>query len=372
METLATFDTVSTADCVEACPVAGFESSLVVATYQLHKAVESGETGGDRRSGTLQRFQLDCNGATGSTDRVDVTVCKVEDVATSSGVFDIKWNTQAMDGRAMLGVATAGGSIELYELTQSGDEQALRHSGLATDGDADSMCLSLDWNNRVHPSAQPSICASHSNGYVSVWNVATQDIVQQAKWRAHDLYGSPIEAWIAAFNCHDPNLLLSGADDAILKGWDLRAGSAAPTFKNTLQYSMGVCSIQFHPHDQWLVAVGSYDEQVAVWDHRNMTRPLSAFGAGGGVWRLKWHPAASRKELLLAACMHNGFQVLELGPNKSSLRLAASYDRHDSLAYGVDWWQHPAALSAKAPVIGSTSFYDHAFHVWRQPLQAGN
>ena len=166
METLATFDTVNTADCVEACPVAGFESSLVVATYQLHKAVESGETGGDRRSGTLQRFQLDCNGATGSTDRVDVTVCKVEDVVTSSGVFDIKWNTQAMHDRAMLGVATAGGSIELYELTESENEQTLRSSGLATDADADSMCLSLDWNNRVHASAQPSICASHSNGYV--------------------------------------------------------------------------------------------------------------------------------------------------------------------------------------------------------------
>ena len=70
--------------------------------------------------------------------------------------------------------------------------------------------------------------------------------------------------------------------------------------------------------------------------------------------------------------MHNGFQVLELGPSKSSLRMAASYDRHDSLAYGVDWWQHPAALSANAPVIGSASFYDHSFHVWRQPLQAGN
>ena len=164
METLATFDTVNTADCVESCPVAGFKSSMVVSTYQLHKAAEFGGTC-DRRSGTLQRFHLDCNGAT-DTDHADVTVCKLEEATTSSGVFDIKWNTQAMNDKAILGVATAGGSIELYELAKTGDKQTLRESGVATDEDTDSMCLSLDWNNRVHTNAQPSICASHSNGYV--------------------------------------------------------------------------------------------------------------------------------------------------------------------------------------------------------------
>ncbi|RMX62166.1 hypothetical protein DD238_003603 [Peronospora effusa] len=369
METLAMFDTAETADCVESCPVASFESSMVVATYQLHKAAEIGEAQ-DHRSGTLQHFQLDCKGAI-NTDDVDVEVHKLEnETVTSSGIFDIKWNTQAMNEKAILGAATAGGSLELYELAKEGNRQTLQHSGITIDADAASMCLSLDWNNRVHPNGQPSICLSHSDGTLSVWNIAQQGIIQRAKWHAHDLYGSPIEVWISAFNCHDPNVLFSGADDAVLKGWDLRAGTAASTFKNSRQYSMGVCSIQFHPHDERLVAVGSYDEQVVIWDYRNMTRPLAVHGAGGGVWRLKWHPAKSRKELLLAACMHNGFQVLELEANKSKLHKVVSYDRHNSLAYGVDWWLHPAALSAKAPVVGSASFYDHIYHVWRQPLQS--
>lgn len=118
-----------------------------------------------------------------------------------------------------------------------------------------------------------------------------------SQWQAHDLFGSPIEAWIAAFNCHDPNVLFSGADDATLKGWDLRTGdsSFSPIFKNARAHSMGVCSIQFHPHDANLVAVGSYDEHVSLWDPRNMKAPLSLFSTGGGVWRLKWHPQASRK-----------------------------------------------------------------------------
>ncbi|KAF4140288.1 putative WD domain G-beta repeat domain-containing protein [Phytophthora infestans] len=364
--TLATFDTVETADCVESCPVEGFESSMVVATYQLHKAVEIGESE-DKRSGTLQHFQLTCDDEA-STDGANVSVQKLEETTTSSGIFDIKWNTEAMNGNAVLGAATAAGSLELYELVREGGAQKLRHSGLTTDADADSMCLSLDWSNRVHSNTQPSICVSHSDGALSVWDIASQGIVQTDKWRAHDLFGSPIEAWIAAFNCNDSNVLLSGADDAALKGWDLRAGTSAPTFENTRQYSMGVCSIQFHPNDERLVAVGSYDEQVAIWDHRSMTRPLAVHSSGGGVWRLKWHPADNRKELLLAACMHNGFQVLELTKDQTELHKAASYDRHESLAYGVDWWQHPAALHAKVPVVGSASFYDHTFHVWRQPV----
>lgn len=113
------------------------------------------------------------------------------------------------------------------------------------------------------------------------------------QWTAHDLFGSPIEAWIVAFDCHDPNVVFSGADDAALKGWDLRSGTAAPTFKNARQHSMGVCSVQFHPHNPRLVAVGSYDEHVSLWDPRNMSRALASYHAGGGVWRLKWHPSAS-------------------------------------------------------------------------------
>lgn len=41
-----------------------------------------------------------------------------------------------------------------------------------------------------------------------------------------------------------------------------------------------------------------------------MTKPLSRIEVGGGVWRLKWSP--NIPNILLAACMHNGFSIINV------------------------------------------------------------
>lgn len=129
---------------------------------------------------------------------------------------------------------------------------------------------------------------------------------------------------------------------------------------------MGITAISFHP-ERPVVAVGSYDESLTVWDARFPRRPLVEAEAeateGGGVWRLKWH--GRNKDKLLAACMHAGYRVFDMGGDGDSLEWTKTYHgEHKSLAYGADW--APASVDDESDKFfaATCSFYDNTLSFW--------
>lgn len=94
--------------------------------------------------------------------------------------------------------------------------------------------------------------------------------------------------------------------------------------------------------------------------------PDPQVGTGGGVWRAKWHP--SNPELLLAACMYNGFAVLRAAAGEAAgLEILDTYEHASgSLSYGADWCRHEAAAggSGGASLAATASFYDRQLHLW--------
>lgn len=136
------------------------------------------------------------------------------------------------------------------------------------------------------------------------------------------------------------------------------------------RFDAGVTTIQSHPYVEHLLAVGSYDDKVRLFDARKPLAPLTEVDVGGGAWRVKWHPSAERKDDLLVACMHDGCKVLHF-EGTAGLDLNSTvtqrFDEHKSMAYGADWSfaYQKARKGTHDSLIASCSFYDHALHLWQ-------
>ncbi|GAA5962055.1 hypothetical protein JCM3765_005505 [Sporobolomyces pararoseus] len=398
------FDTEYSADSIEYCP--SIPNLFVCGTYQVDKdqteansskaaAAQSESEEGKSikpvvvRTGRCYLFKTDRNGQNlRELQRIE-----------SPAILDMKWSPKPWNGyENVLAIADAKGHVQLYSL----DRETLQLSLIdnITVSDESTLCLSLDWSTR-HPSSSPesaTIIVSLSNGSLSHLTPSSSEnegssFVVSKTWHAHDF-----EPWIVSFDCWETSKVWSGGDDLKLKGWNLPSVSniedqeeeeeeeeeeMMPTFVNK-RFEGGVTTITSHPLVKNLIAVGSYDSQVRLFDKRNPLKPLTSFDVGGGIWRLKWHPANPQR--LLIAAMHNGFSVVDFkglvkttdseeggvggGGGGGNLEpgegeLVKRFEGHQSLAYGVDWNQGNGEQTEDGKdLVASCSFYDHALHVW--------
>lgn len=318
-------DTELSADSVEWCPLPGHETLLACGTYQISKPTEEGTSEAPvQRVGRVLLYQVDeKKGCIVEVHRQD-----------SAAILDMKWCHKLITGAPTLCTADARGEIRLHHLQTAEPQGVDLQPGTALSIGDNRLALSLDYNS----TESHSLCVSDSLGSLSLLHLDDSTSLKLlSQWKGHEF-----EAWVSAFNTWNPNIVYSGGDDSRFCGWDTRTDCKTPIFCQ--RHDAGVCCIQSNPHWDNVLATGSYDEQVRLWDPRHVTRPLVSLATGGGVWRLKWHP--STPGLLLSACMHGGFRVLHCTPPQHGrgggsssplLRVLCSYEHHGSLAYGADW-----------------------------------
>ncbi|XP_003974570.1 diphthine methyltransferase [Takifugu rubripes] len=330
--TLHVFDTELNADTVEWCPQSPHNNILVCGTYQLAGSVEEPDAA-PSRIGRLYLFRFQSS---------DTPLTELQRLDTSA-ILDLKWCHVPISEQTVLGMAAATGELHLYMLSENEEGNCYLQPLSNQEVGKECLLLSLDWSTGRKDCSEVKLVCSDSAGCVNVLSMCEGTLMPLSQWKAHDF-----EAWISAFSYWDTQLIYSGGDDCKLKGWDLRMDPSHPTFTSK-EHTMGVCSIHSSPIREHILATGSYDEQVLLWDGRNMRKPFGHSLMGGGVWRLKWHP--TNQSLLLAACMHNNFKILNCQSAFESpgmtCPIVASYDLHSSLAYGADWCH--MSLDSKGP-----------------------
>ncbi|KAK6126992.1 hypothetical protein DH2020_039258 [Rehmannia glutinosa] len=333
------------ADAVEFCPHDSFYNVLAASTYVLQE--------GDcpSRSGCIKLFDVDADGG-----RLEL-IQKVE----TAGIFDIKWSPELLQNpaRPLLAQADADGCVKIYSLQCSdSDDSEMRGNCLnkvCGKHISSSMCLCIDWN-----SSATSLAVGLSDGSVSIISLHVSQLNILQEWKAHDF-----EVWAASFDIQQPMLVYTGSDDCKFCCWDLRDGPSNLVFQNTKVHKMGICCIAKSPFDPNTLLTGSYDECLRVWDVRSTSKPVneSSICLGGGVWRIKHHP--SIQGLVLTACMHNGFAIVEFEGDQADV--VETYEKHGSLAYGADWQRGDVIVGGrrKSSAIATCSFYDRLLRVWK-------
>ena len=263
----------------------------------------------------------------------------------ANGILDMKW----CDSGKFLVTANSNGTISMFSFSLN--ESIKLQSNVEFDDTL--ICTSVDTLNG-HLSGP--VVASFTSGMLAVVDFNSNLVCSH--WKGHEF-----DAWIAAHDSWCSNIIYSGGDDCKLKVWDIRiAGNPVHTSK---AHSMGVCSIQSSKLREYILLTGSYDEHVLVWDTRNRRTPLCNIEAGGGVWRLKWHPVI--ENVFLSACMYDGFKIFQTD-DFSKFYLTHSYKEHASIAYGADWIIQNRCNSDRSTgksLVATCSFYDHQLNVWK-------
>ncbi|DAZ93012.1 TPA: hypothetical protein N0F65_011305 [Lagenidium giganteum] len=103
-----------------------------------------------------------------------------------------------------------------------------------------------------------------------------------------------------AWHMHHKKIFGSVGDDKKLLIWDMRQESYDKPATVVYAHTAEVNCVSFSPFSEYLVATGSADKHVNLWDMRNMKAKLHSFeGHNDEVYQIQWSP---HNETILGSC----------------------------------------------------------------------
>ena len=112
------------------------------------------------------------------------------------------------------------------------------------------------------------LAASLYDGQVQVLDASTGQKINSLREHSE-------RCWSIDFNPHNPMHLASGADDGLVKIWDLEDRSEKSVGR--IYLGQNVCAVQWSPGNQYQLAIGTVDHLIKLYDIRKTRQPLCTF-----------------------------------------------------------------------------------------------
>lgn len=153
----------------------------------------------------------------------------------------------------------------------------------------------LSWN----PHVLGELLSGSDDCSICLWDInqtSTTSVPALNTWKGHDDVVEDV-----AWHAYSPHVFGSVGDDRQILMWDTRnKGSADPFIRVADAHRADIHSINFNPHHEFLLATGSADETIKIWDMRNTSEAVHKLdGHSREVFQLQWAPFDAS---VLASC----------------------------------------------------------------------
>ncbi|KAJ6826340.1 putative WD-40 repeat-containing protein MSI3 isoform X2 [Iris pallida] len=146
----------------------------------------------------------------------------------------------------------------------------------------------LDWS----PLKRGLLLSGAYDNRICLWDVAAGMETGGGFLYARDVFVAHKDAVEdVAWHVHNENLFGSVGDDHMLMIWDLRASDLTKPQDSVTAHEDEVNSLSFNPFNEWILATGSVDSTVNLFDLRKLTTSLHTFSShSGAVVQVEWSP----------------------------------------------------------------------------------
>jgi histone-binding protein RBBP4 len=222
---------------------------------------------------------------------------------------------------------------------------------------------SISWS----PLSEGLLISFSDDNRISLWDISelpeNECLSSLYVFRGHKGVVEDVE-WS---HCHAAIFGSVGQDRQLLI-WDNRKDrTTAPSMKLENAHPADVCCLSFNPFSEFLIATGSADQTIAIWDLRSLkTKVHSLDGDMGEVMRVKWSP--SDPSILASSGTDSRMAIWDLSRVDSILdpddlvdgppELQFIHGGHTALVSDFSW-------NKTEPFVISSIDQDSGLHIWQ-------